>query len=247
MIKLKVLGLFGLFMLLLNPAFAQEKTEKPNFLKRDLNKYFPKIDVDAHIMSGIELEARQAELSAKIKTGITNNKKWFTEYVKAAPQTGNLPYHENMGVTKAEYNEYIAVKTVPTYKIGDNSKLKINKTDSTISFKGGEGLGLLNTLTIDLKTKEVSYKNYQLPYKEASHVSQARNAFKSKWHGHTWLFENPVQSSDISLESIKQLNKKLVKLTIGKLEGNGKTFVKLREDVLVNGEKTTSESIVITF
>jgi len=223
-----------IFQLMLFTACAQITKNVPN-VESDLNNLIPNGKNVADVLDSVKMDKRQVELTLKFQAGIKKNYQWFVDYVKGY-EKGNMPYHPNMGLTKEEYDELKDLSSNIEFVSSQVDTVDITKTEELITFKSVGKLEFLKYLKIYPKKNEITLLGNLLNYSEADTIINSKNAFKSKWTGHTWRLEEPKDFDFNSLKDIKTVSLKVYKVTIGRLEKNGKTFLTVKGQEYNNGK-----------
>ncbi len=213
----------------------------------DLSNIFNQNEFTVDIMDDIGVDPLFNVYVEKLKSSIQKNYEWFLEYSKKIKPGKSLEYHPNFGLSESEYKEFLGMTGGVELLSSGKEKLKIVKNDSIIQLTGINKLKALSNIKIDLKNNQVFYKSYTLPFKQNIHVDDADNGFKSEWKGYSWSFEDPNAPEEFDLTNIESLNIKVVKLTIGQLNKNGKVYMKLEERIMENGVKTVDIQVPVIF
>lgn len=231
-------------------AFAQTNTSDDKLtgnIQTDLKLLLPTGTVKADIMDGIRQDPRQIELSTKLQSAVKQNYSWFVDYMKSVPQGERMPYHVNLGVTKEEYTELLDfMKNIEIVSTGVE-EISIETKDDVIHFKSVNKLSFLNSLKIDLKNNIVLYGQIKLPFADKLNITSEKNALKSRWTGYSWVLEEPKDFDLSKLKDLENLKMKQYKLTIGKLEKTGKTYLSFKGREIENGAKTVDFEIPVIF
>lgn len=225
-------------------ASSKELTGK---LKDDLSILLPNGDFQADIIDGVKQAPRQIELSEKLQASIAKNYEWFVDYMKSVPEGQQMPYHINFGLTKDEYAELQRfMENIELVSTG-NEKISIEHKDDIISFKSVNKLVLLNSLKINLKNKVVLFNNLKIPFSDTLNITSDKNALKNKWRGYCWILEEPKKFGANELKNLQNLKGRQYKLTVGRLEKNGKTYMSLKGREIENGEKKIDFELPLQF
>lgn len=211
----------------------------------DIQNFLEQESVMADIMDGIKANPKQTELTLKLQSAIKKNATWFQEYISQSEKGKALKYHPNFGISDSEYQEYLQLAKEIEIESSGKETLKIIKSDSTITFLGNGRLSIYNDVTFNLKKNLVIYKDYVLYFHNEIIVEDAENGLKSKWKGYAWSFENPTIKDNVDFSNPKNVNLILVKFTIGQLDKNGKTYMEIKEDKVVNGVRIIQEQLPI--
>lgn len=230
-----------------NSQTSKNTTQLTGDIGTDLKTLIPTGKHTADIMDGVQQNPRQATLTKKFQDGIKNNYEWFTEYMKTVPEGEPMPYHTKLGMTKEEYEELMGylnnIEIVSTGK--ENIEVEIK--NDTIYFKSIGKLAGFDSLKIDLKGNTVLFGQYKMQFSDTSNITNDKNGLQSKWKGYNWKFEEPTDFSLDNLKDLSTFNMKLYKVTIGRLEKNGKTYMSLKGQEVEKGEKIIEFELPIIF
>ena len=214
-------------------------------LKSDLKLLLPNGTIEVNIMDGVRQDPRQVELSKKLQSSVKQNYVWFVEYMKTVPKGQPMPYHVNLGLTKEEYAELMGyMDNIEVVSTGAE-EISIQTTDDVIHFKARGKLSLLDSLKIDLKNNIVLFGRLKLPFGDNLNITSEKNALKSKWAGYRWVLEEPKDFGPDKLKDLNNLKMKQYKLTLGKLEKTGKTYMSLKGREIENGARTVDFEIPV--
>lgn len=225
-------------------------TERPTLTgntKTDVNNLLPAGATVVDIFTGIKQNPKQAELMEKVKQGVQKNYDWFVDYSKEHTDVKPLPYHVNFGVTEAEYKEMLSgMKNIEQTSSGTES-VTILKEGNKITFKNSGKLKILEAVSFDLTTNTVKLGNSVLQFDTNTDVTSDDNALKSKWKGFNWKLEEPNDLDPGQFKDLENLTVKLYKVTLGRLDKNGKTFFQLQGKEFVKGEMKVNFDIPLVF
>jgi len=202
---------------------------------------------NAEIMDGIKQNPRQAELTVRLRASMQENRDWFMEYIKTVPKGEKMPYHKNFGITEEEYSEFLNLSNDIEIVSTGQENLQVFKTDSLITFKSIGKLEIYNHLKINLKSNKIYFKDYVLDYSNYVDVTDNKNGLKSKWKGHTWVYEFPKDIENVDLTKLESLTIIQCKFTIGKLERNGKTYMSIKDRKISNGVREIEVEVPVLF
>jgi hypothetical protein len=245
-----IFKLCTVLILLINCSSSQTSETKHIFsgnIKADLIYLLPEGKKTVDILDSVKLSPRQTELTLKFQKGIQENQSWFLEYMKKNQNGQSMPYHPNFGVTESEWKEL--QDHIHDIEMVSSGKEEVNvmRKDDIISFKSSGKLAFMNIIKIDLKKNIVSLENYKLPFIDTLNITEETGAFKSKWKGYEWGFEEP---KDFNLDALKDLSSftaKDYKLIIGRIEKSDRTFLKLKGQEYENGKAIVNFEIPILF
>jgi hypothetical protein len=211
----------------------------------DLKTLFDKTSVTVDIMDELKTDPKQLELTAKLQKAFQENYEWFQKYIKTAEKGKPLKYHPNFGMTETEYSEYLKLSEQVEVISSGKEAIDINKNADKIEFVGQDKTSIFNDLTIDLQNNQILFKNYVLSFVNEINVTDNDNGLKSKWKGYNWEFVNPKLTEETDIQTLDEFTS--ITLTIGQLEKNGKTYMKIKERKMVNGFKTIDNQVPIMF
>jgi hypothetical protein len=204
---------------------------------RDLQQLFTPREVNVEIL-GTKTPEQFNQIHAKFTQSIKDNGSWFLDYVKSNSQPGQpLPYHENFGVTKNEYEQYHTflknIKLVPVAK----GRLRFTKrsNDQTV-IDGVDGLHEFDGTVIDFKHKHVVTRWGTVPLDKVVHTDEKSSL--GSWDG----FSGRLQTGDPDSGTVS-----LVRIDIGRQSKTSLNVVSLSARVLQNGVKTVSVETPVRF
>ena len=125
--------------------------------------------------------------------------------------------------------------------------LTILKESNIVSFKSTGRLAILGSVKIDLEKNIVTIGNNVLNFTGKSDITNETNGLKSKWKGYNWDLEMPKDISPDQFKDLENLNAKFYKLTIGRLEKNGKTFLQIKGKEIEKGKAKVAFDIPLIF
>jgi hypothetical protein len=165
----------------------------------------------------MELVAPQRlnELALRLKEATSKNPEWWLEHVKKAKPGEPIAYDPKLGLTKVEFDEFLALSKQMGMRKKSEAKLNItSKEEDVFVLDGGEALPELTGIEIDLKNDLV-----RTPFgvaKERTIINAPEKAALGAWSGVQWKFEraNPDGISGT-----------FAKLAIGKLKRTGRGVI----------------------
>ena len=224
-----------------------EQNKLTGVIRADLESMLPGREVTVNIMDGIHYSDRLLELSGKLQAGVQKNYNWYVDQVKKMPGGQPVPYDKKLGLTKDEYTEFLELaKQIEVSSTGTETII-ISKINGLFTFKSQNKLAILDSLSIDIISNTATFGQYKMPFEDTVNVSTDKNAFKSKWQGYKWRWEEPNNLNMDAFKDLDNLNAKIYKLTIGRLEKNGKTFMNLKGTEIEGGVKTIEFELLIQF
>lgn len=246
----------GLIILLFLARYghAQQKDLKPlsGNIKQDIKNLLPEGKFAVDIMDNVVMNPRYKELMEKFKAGIQENPEWFLEVKDKATPGNPLPYDKRMGLTEAEYKDFLKLTSKPGYmemtKSGSET-VTIKHVKDEIILNGTGVLEPFATLTININSAAGKLGEIDLSKPEFVNVTSAENGLRSKWKGYTWRYDQANKNIETltTVEDYQDLQMKLYKVTIGRLETTGKTYIDIKTSEIENGVKTINYQIPAIF
>ncbi|MFC2130475.1 hypothetical protein ACFLSQ_03485 [Bacteroidota bacterium] len=249
-----------LILMMIITGFTNSQTVMSNDLTgdivEDIKLLLPIGKIEVDIIDSVIMPSRWQELNLKLLTAVRQHKEWFNEQIKIVEQTGEpLKYHSNLGMTEEEFNEWIVQRKngtdIEMVKSGSETVF-IKSEDNVISFSSTGKLEILDSIKIDLKEKIVRFGYYKLEQIDTINVDSDKNGLKSKWKGYSWRYDFSNKPDGFNalledMEEVKTLKMKILKLTIGKLETDGKTYIEITHKELENGIRIKNIQIPFKF
>lgn len=112
---------------------------------------------------------------------------WFQEYTKANNGGGLLPYHEKIGLTKEEYDDYVKLWDKREFKALQPVVLLLREASSGWTISASGAAGVLTTLRYDAKNDVFKSPNGDL--KRAADLKAEPQSILGSWEGKEWRFE----------------------------------------------------------
>jgi len=226
-------------------------TNKPGPLtgniKTDLEILLQKGNHIVDIMDGVKQTPRQGALMKKFQDAIATHYDWFVEYVKDVPEGQLLPYHENLGLSKEEYEEFTNYVVNMEVISSGTTDIEIRHKNDFIYFKAKGKLNELNSLRIDLKNNTVIFGDYTMKFSDSLKVTDEKNGLRTRWKGYIWKFEEPGNVTVENMKDLGNLKLKEYEFTVGRLEKNDKTYMRFKAREVEDGAKTVEFEIPISF
>lgn len=163
------------------------------------------------------------------------NKEWFEEYSRKNYKAGEgMPYHENFGITREEYQRIKDMdKTPPSVKVRSTAILKANRTSTSLSFKVSENdIRFIETLKIDFEKSILTFMNDTIPFK--SEINAPATSPLGEWHGYSWHKTTPDVKDDEKID-IDNLTVKIIEVDFGKRTKDNKTILRLKYNIVDKG------------
>ena len=125
---------------------------------------------------------------AKVEVAARKDPQWFREFSAQSKPGVPLPYDERLGLTKEEYNEYLALWNKREFKPAEEVMILLRKSASgTWSLTCTGGASSISTLRYDPKDDVFRSPNGDL--KRIDDINADSSSILGEWTGHEWKFE----------------------------------------------------------
>lgn len=173
---------------------------------------------------------------SKVEIAARRKPEWFKEFSEAAKPGTPLPFHEDLGLTQDEYNEYIALWAKREFKPLHEVMLVLRESfGETWSLTASGEAGAISTLRYD--PKEDTFRSPNGPLVRLDDIKADPTSILGAWSGKEWRFEE-----DTGLGTIKE------NFAIGKYDDKGFGLVVYRvQEVSTEGSRLLDKSLVIRF
>jgi hypothetical protein len=202
-------------------AFLDSLLKKDNYTAEFLDFEYPK-DI--------------LEITMRFQKTIAEKKEWYQEYFSKNYKEGEgMPYNENFGITKEEYQKIKDLnKTPPTIVVRRTALLKTNRNSNIFSFTASANdLKFLESLKIDFRNEVVTFMNDTIPF--SSEINAPGTTPFGEWHGYSWIKETSNQAKNDDLQ-IDSLIGKIIEIDFGTIKKNNKIFLRLKYKSLNKGK-----------
>jgi hypothetical protein len=194
-------------------------------------------DVPVRASIGIVVPPPEIEkYIAKVETSARKNKEWFVEYTKASKPGAPLPFHENLGLTKEEYDNYIELWAKREFKSTEEVILVLRETfGKTWSITASGEAGVISTLRYDGEKDVFRSPNGEL--KRLEDIKADPSSILGSWSGHEWRLEEETG-----------LGKTKENFAIGRYDDKAFGLVVYRvQEISSEGSRLLDKSLVIRF
>jgi hypothetical protein len=125
---------------------------------------------------------------AKVETAARKDPKWFREYSADSKPGLPLPYDERLGLTKTEYEEYLALWDKRAFKQGEEVLLMLRETsENSWSVTATGSASTFSTLRFSPKSGNFHSPNGKL--KRIDDIDADASSILGAWKGMEWKFE----------------------------------------------------------
>lgn len=138
-----------LLALWLIPAFARSVELPP------MEELLPRKTVRADVMT-VRNPKRMEELGKKFQEGAASKREWWLEYLRENAEKRPLPYHENMGLTREEYAEFLKLGSGQTLEKDTEIQLLATKTEGGVQLRFDDMKNALQPIDFDLTAASVT-------------------------------------------------------------------------------------------
>jgi hypothetical protein len=198
-------------------------------------------------------DSSQLAIVEKMKLAIKDNEDWFLKMMKELKLGESIPYHKNLGISEAEYADFMQFsQSVKMDKIGA-IPLKIIRKDSSIHFEPEGFADYLKYLILDLKDHRVMVDSLRLPYKDRiTKDAKTTTLIAGPWKGYSWQLEEYKKDGQFIADpdkvdptQIGELDVKSIKVAIGKLDQNNQCFFYLKSNIVNKGHVLAKQDIAL--
>jgi hypothetical protein len=173
---------------------------------------------------------------AKVEIAARKNPEWFKEYSAAAPAGVPLPFHENLGLTKEEYDDYGKLWAKREFNSKEEVLLVLRKTlGNTWTLTATGGAGVISTLRYDAATDSFTSPSGKMERLED--IKTEDNHILGAWSAKEWRYQ------ESGLLGIAKTN-----FALGRFEKSEYGIIVYRsQEVSKTGERLYDQSLVIRF
>lgn len=172
----------------------------------------------------------------KVEAAARKEPKWFREFTTSAKPGAPLPFHENLGLTKEEYGDYLALWAKREFKPTKEVMLVLRETfGETWTLTASGDAGSISTLRYDPAKDVFRSPNGEL--KRLEDIKADTDSILGEWTGKEWRFEEETG-----------LGKTKENFAIGTMTGKGFGLVIYRaQEISTEGSRLLDKSLVIRF
>ena len=156
------------------PEIFKGLFEKDIPVRAQIGTVIPPADIDKHI--------------AKVESAAKRDPEWFKTYSTTAAPGTPLPYHEKLGLTRAEYDDYIALWRQREFRALEEVMLLLRKsTGDTWTVTATGEAGAISTLRFNPESGNFRSPNGELVRIED--IKAEADSILGEWSGPEWRFE----------------------------------------------------------
>jgi hypothetical protein len=179
------------------------------------------------------ISSELAGVQQRFAETIARKQQWLQQYLGTLNlQPGQpLPYHEEMGVTRAEYEALVKAYTNPAIVPLETTHIDVQCSDGTTHFVAKPPHESLDQITIALDGSLHGLMNLSLKPEAIS----ARKARFGTWSGTTWYTE----SGDATQGSVRRFE-----LAVGKLDDSGRLVLIFQHATIENHKPIARDDLL---
>jgi len=221
-------SLLGLALVL--PALQTSKST-------DLAHLIPKGKVVVDQMALVPPKRAQ-ELTRKLQASVSAHPDWWREHIKQAAPGQALPYDKRLGLTEAEYQEFLTLsRQVGLAKTSESSVTFTWSSPTRVEIAAPKELEGLNGAVIDLAADTVATSYGTLGERRAINNS-AESSPTGPWQGQQWSAEELSADSSAG---------RVVKLAFGVLAKSKRGIIYFDAKQMQNGVVVRKASHILFF
>jgi hypothetical protein len=173
---------------------------------------------------------------AKVETAARKDPKWFREFSGQAKAGAPLPFDERLGLTKIEYDEYLALWDKRDFKPMEEVMLLLRQNaGETWTITSTGAASTLSTMRYDAKSDAFRSPNGEL--KRIADITADASSVLGEWAGMEWKFEE-----ETGLGKIKE------NFALGRMAGGNFGLIVYRaQEMSSEGTRLLDKSLVIRF
>ncbi|WP_435895133.1 hypothetical protein [Oceaniferula spumae] len=172
---------------------------------------------------------------AKVQAAAKNHTEWHKEFAKNAKPGVPLPFHENLGLTKEEYADYLKLWDQRQFKAVQQVVIRLEEPKPGEWMIRVSGVGMqVSLLRYDPATDVFKSPNGEL--KRIEDIDAEERSILGAWKGHEWRYEN--NSEFISTKE---------NLAIGMFKDAKHCVLIYRLQESTSGHRLADKSLVIRF
>lgn len=154
-------------------------------------------DVPIRAQIGIVMPPQEIDkYVSKVEAAARANPEWFRETSAKAKAGAPLPYDEKLGLTKEEYDQYLALWAKREFKPKEDVALVLRQSGAdqwSISATGNAG----TISTLRYTAKDDIYHSPNGDLKRIEDINADASSILGAWTGHEWRFEEETTLAKI--------------------------------------------------
>lgn len=171
----------------------------------------------------------------KVQAAAKENQEWHKEFAKNAKPGVPLPWHENLGLTKEEYADYLKLWDQRQFKAVQQVVIRLEEPKPGEWMIRVSGVGMqVSLLRYNATADLFNSPNGEL--KRIEDIDAEARSILGAWKGHEWRYENNTE-----FISTKE------NLAIGKFKDGKHCLLIYRLQESTSGHRLADKSLVIRF
>ncbi|PEX89990.1 hypothetical protein [Bacillus cereus] len=214
---MKYKKLVYILLTLLFAVGCQSEASKANSVEEYIPSHLMNAEVTADIMTlefPYGIKEKLEKIGNKMSASITNNLDWYLKYAEEEiiPKK-TFPYHQNLGITKEEYDFMIDEMNNAKYVNTKDGKLLFKKKGDEIQILSDENLKLIKNIRIDTEKNIIKTPFGECEYEGEIEASDEQKA-TGPWSGKRWTLKSDGLLYHFSLGKLKDINKSIIFISI---------------------------------
>jgi hypothetical protein len=204
------------------PKIFQGLLEQDTPVKGQIGAVMPPPEIDKYI--------------AKVETSARKDPKWFREFSSQSKPGIPMPYDERLGLTKTEYDEYIALWNKREFKPMEEVMLLLRQsTTGTWSIISTGKASMLSTLRYI--AKDDLFRSPNGTMKHLEDIKADSSSILGEWSGQEWKFEEE-----------NALGKTKENIALGRLADQKYGIIVYRaQELSTEGTRLLDKSLIVRF
>ncbi|WP_025151281.1 hypothetical protein [Bacillus sp. H1a] len=205
-----------ILLILLFIVGCQSEVSKANSVEEYIPPHLMNAEVTADIMTlelPHEVKEKLERITNKTRNSLANNLDWYFKYVEEMMPNGNLPYHENFGITKEEYDFMIDEMNKAKYVNTSDGKIFFKKKGHEIQIRSDEKLKLVKDISIDTEKNVIKTAFGECEYDGEIQASDGQKLI-NPWNGKQWVLKKDGLIYRFSVGKLVNTNKSIIYITI---------------------------------
>lgn len=133
---------------------------------------------------------------SKVEQAAQKDPQWFTEYSKNTNPGVPLPFHEKLGITKQEYDEYLTLWAKRELKPAQEISLLLRKgSDGRWNIIGSGAAAIVSSLRYSVQ--DDNWKSTNGIMTRLDDIKADANSILGEWSGREWRFEEETSLSKL--------------------------------------------------
>lgn len=204
------------------PEIFKGLFEKDVPVRATIGMVVPPAEIDKHV--------------AKVEAAARKDPEWFKEYSAASSPGTPLPFHEKLGLTQAEYDDYLALWRKREFRAMEEVLLLLRESPGGIWTLTATG-NASQLSTLRFQTESGTFRSPNGELKRIEDIKAPADSILGEWSGPEWRFEE-----ETSLGKTKE------NIALGRFaDGKFGVVVYRMQDVSSEGTVLMDRSLVIRF